>query len=133
MAAASRAGGRAFSSRMRRSRGETRRRRRGGVAAPAVSGGVWTPTSGIGGSWRDGHGSSPGRRVLHDVGQEAGMADTRGAETVTAREANQQFSRLLAEVASGRSFVITRRGVPVARLTPEPAPDGRPPLTPEQE
>ncbi len=51
------------------------------------------------------------------------MADTRGAETITAREANQQFSRLLAEVASGRSFVITRRGVPVARLTPEPAPE----------
>jgi prevent-host-death family protein len=61
------------------------------------------------------------------------MADTRGAETITAREANQQFSRLLAEVASGRSFVITRRGVPVARLTPEPAPDGRRRLTPEQE
>ncbi len=61
------------------------------------------------------------------------MADATGAETITAREANQQFSRLLAEVASGRSFVITRRGVPVARLTPEPAPDGRRRLTPEQE
>lgn len=57
------------------------------------------------------------------------MAD---AETITAREANQQFSRLLAEVAAGRSFVITRHGVPVARLSPEPGPDGRRRLTPEQ-
>jgi prevent-host-death family protein len=54
------------------------------------------------------------------------------AETITAREANQQFSRLLAEVAAGRSFVITRHGVPVARLSPEPGPDGRRRLTPEQ-
>ena len=54
------------------------------------------------------------------------------AETVTARAANQHFSRLLREVAEGRSFVITHRGRPVARLVPETAPDaGR--LTPEQE
>lgn len=54
------------------------------------------------------------------------------AETITAREANRNFSRLLAEVAAGKSFVITRHGVPVARLAPEPAPDGRR-LTPAQE
>lgn len=61
------------------------------------------------------------------------MADATEVDTITAREANQQFSRLLAEVAAGKSFVITRHGVPVARLTPEPAPDGRRRLTPEQE
>lgn len=54
------------------------------------------------------------------------------AETVTARAANQHFSRLLREVETGKSFVITHRGRPVARLVPEAAPDGRR-LTPEQE
>lgn len=54
------------------------------------------------------------------------------AETVTARAANQHFSRLLREVAEGRSFVITHRGRSVARLVPEPASDVRR-LTPEQE
>jgi prevent-host-death family protein len=37
---------------------------------------------------------------------------------VSAREANQKFSKLLAEVARGREVVITRHGKPVARLTP---------------
>lgn len=55
------------------------------------------------------------------------------ADTITARDANQRFSRLLAEVATGKSFVITNRGVPVARLVPEPAPVGAPRLTPAQE
>ena len=50
-------------------------------------------------------------------------------KTVTAREANQQFSRLLGEVAEGEEVVITRRGQPVATLTPY---RGRP-LTPERE
>ncbi len=45
------------------------------------------------------------------------------AETVTARDANQHFSRLLREVAEGKSFVITHRGRSVARLVPEPAPE----------
>lgn len=53
--------------------------------------------------------------------------------TITAREANQNFSRILAEVAAGSSFVITRHGVPVARLTPEPAVTGKRKLTPEQQ
>jgi prevent-host-death family protein len=39
-------------------------------------------------------------------------------KTVSAREANQRFSRLLAEAAAGEQVVITRRGVPVARLVP---------------
>jgi prevent-host-death family protein len=40
---------------------------------------------------------------------------------VTARDANQRFSKLLAEVAGGREIVITRHGKPVARLVPVPA------------
>jgi len=39
-------------------------------------------------------------------------------KTVSAREANQRFSRLLAAAASGEQVVITRRGVPVAQLVP---------------
>jgi prevent-host-death family protein len=49
-------------------------------------------------------------------------------KTVSAREANQQFSRLLGEVAEGEEVVITRRGEPVATLTPY---RGRP-MTPER-
>lgn len=37
---------------------------------------------------------------------------------VSARDANQRFSKLLAEVAGGREIVITRHGKPVARLVP---------------
>ncbi len=39
---------------------------------------------------------------------------------VSAREANQAFSKLLAEVAEGEEVIITRRGKPVARLSPVP-------------
>ncbi len=49
--------------------------------------------------------------------------------SVSAREANQQFSRLLGEAANGEEIVITRRGKPVAVL----APYRQAPLTPEQE
>jgi prevent-host-death family protein len=38
--------------------------------------------------------------------------------TVTAREANQSFSKLLQAVVEGEEVVITRRGKPVARLSP---------------
>jgi prevent-host-death family protein len=48
--------------------------------------------------------------------------------SVSAREANQQFARILGEAASGEEIVITRRGKPVAVL----APYRRAPLTPEQ-
>ena len=37
---------------------------------------------------------------------------------ISSREANQRFSKLLAEVADGEEIVITRRGKPVARLCP---------------
>ena len=38
--------------------------------------------------------------------------------TVSAREANQQFARILGEAAAGEEIVITRRGKPVAVLAP---------------
>ena len=38
--------------------------------------------------------------------------------TVGAREANQQFSRLLREAENGQEITITRNGQPVARLIP---------------
>ncbi len=42
---------------------------------------------------------------------------------VAARDANQQFSSLLAAAERDReTIVITRRGKPVARLVPEPEP-----------
>jgi prevent-host-death family protein len=37
-------------------------------------------------------------------------------KTVSARDANQHFSKLLADVEAGEEVVITRRGRPVARL-----------------
>lgn len=36
--------------------------------------------------------------------------------TVSARDANQRFSKLLAEAEQGKDVVITKRGRPVARL-----------------
>jgi prevent-host-death family protein len=39
-------------------------------------------------------------------------------KSVSAREANQGFSKLLAEAAGGEEIVITRRGKPVAKLVP---------------
>lgn len=37
---------------------------------------------------------------------------------ITATEANQRFSEVLRDVASGESFTVTSRGRPVARVTP---------------
>jgi prevent-host-death family protein len=55
------------------------------------------------------------------------------AETITARDANQHFSRVLREVESGKEFVVTGDGVPVARIVPEAAPLRRRKLTEAQE
>ena len=44
--------------------------------------------------------------------------------TVTAREANQHFSKLLAEVEAGETVVITKHGRPGAEFKPKP-PDKR--------
>lgn len=38
--------------------------------------------------------------------------------TVSAREANQQFSKILDAAVEGEEVTITRRGVPVAKLVP---------------
>jgi prevent-host-death family protein len=48
---------------------------------------------------------------------------------VTAREANQQFSALLALASGGEEIVITRHGEPVATLAPYKAPL----ITPERQ
>jgi prevent-host-death family protein len=50
---------------------------------------------------------------------------------VALRDANQQFAKYVRAVEAGESFVITRRGRPVARLVPiEPR---KRVLTPEQQ
>lgn len=46
------------------------------------------------------------------------MSKKRNPISVGAAEANQRFSRLLAEAESGREVVVTRRGRPVARILP---------------
>jgi prevent-host-death family protein len=51
---------------------------------------------------------------------------------VTAREANQQFARILREVETGAEIIVTRRGRPVARIVAAQTPGERL-LTPEQE
>ena len=38
--------------------------------------------------------------------------------TVTASEANQNFSRILGEAEAGETFTIERRGKPIAKLVP---------------
>jgi prevent-host-death family protein len=53
-----------------------------------------------------------------------------GDTEITLREANQGFARLVREAEGGAAFTITRRGVPVARLTPV---DGQVRRTPAQE
>jgi prevent-host-death family protein len=41
--------------------------------------------------------------------------------TLNAREANQQFSKLLAAVEAGETVVITKKGKPVAEMRPRSA------------
>ncbi|WP_366945954.1 type II toxin-antitoxin system prevent-host-death family antitoxin [Polaromonas sp.] len=41
-------------------------------------------------------------------------------QLISLRDANQNFSRLIASVERGEAFCITRRGQEVARLTPLP-------------
>ncbi len=52
--------------------------------------------------------------------------------SVSAREANQQFSRILRDVEAGAEVLVTRRGRPVARIVPVQRSRERR-LTPEQE
>lgn len=51
------------------------------------------------------------------------------SRTITLRDANQNFAKLIREVQGGEEFVITRRGEPVAKLSPVSA---KRVLTPEQ-
>jgi prevent-host-death family protein len=63
-----------------------------------------------------------GTYVLQD------LQGSRPVKTVTAREANQRFSKLLAEIEAGEQITITKHGKPVAVLSPH-----RPPaMTPER-
>lgn len=39
-------------------------------------------------------------------------------KSISAREANQHFSRLLRDVAAGNHVTVTRRGTPVAQIGP---------------
>jgi prevent-host-death family protein len=39
-------------------------------------------------------------------------------KSVSAADANREFSRLLQQVKKGASFVVTSHGKPVARITP---------------
>ncbi len=55
------------------------------------------------------------------------------ADIISARDANHHFARVLAEVAAGKEFVVTRNGVPVARISPERSAEGRRQLTQKQE
>lgn len=41
-------------------------------------------------------------------------------QTISAANANREFSRLLREVRQGNSFVVTSHGRPVAKLVPIP-------------
>jgi antitoxin (DNA-binding transcriptional repressor) of toxin-antitoxin stability system len=51
-------------------------------------------------------------------------------KTITLQEAEREFERWVGEVEAGEVFVITRDGVPIAKLEPVP---GEHVLTPEQE
>jgi len=50
-------------------------------------------------------------------------------KTISARQANQGFSDLLAQVERGEEVLITKRGTPVAILSPY----RRPPMTAERQ
>ncbi len=52
-------------------------------------------------------------------------------KTLTLREANQTFARVIREVESGSAFTITRNGKPVAKISPVEG--ARRVLTAEQE
>jgi len=40
---------------------------------------------------------------------------------MTVREANQNFSQVIAAAERGETIVITKNGTPVAKITPQPA------------
>jgi prevent-host-death family protein len=44
---------------------------------------------------------------------------------MSVREANQNFSRLIAEVEKGETVIITKNGRTVAKVVPQPDPEWR--------
>jgi len=52
------------------------------------------------------------------------------SKTVSLRDANQNFAKYVRQVEAGAEIVITRRGEPVAKLSPV---SGKRVLTPEQQ
>ena len=40
------------------------------------------------------------------------------SETITATEANREFSRILREVSDGQTYIVTSHGRPVAKIVP---------------
>lgn len=55
------------------------------------------------------------------------------ADTITSRDANHHFARVLREVEAGREYVVTRNGVPVAQIVPVQSADSGRRLSAEQE
>jgi len=39
-------------------------------------------------------------------------------KTISLRDANQQFAEIVRQVESGQTYIVTRRGQPVARIEP---------------
>jgi prevent-host-death family protein len=54
-------------------------------------------------------------------------------DTITARDANHHFARLLQDVAAGKEFIVTHNGFPVARISPAGVEDAGRRLSPAQE
>jgi prevent-host-death family protein len=52
-------------------------------------------------------------------------------KTISLRDANQRFARVVREVEGGTEYVVTRRGEPVVRIVP--ARPGKRVPTPEQQ
>jgi prevent-host-death family protein len=46
-------------------------------------------------------------------------------KTISAADANRNFSRLLRDVREGRSYVVTSHGRPVARIAPVQSKQGK--------
>ena len=40
---------------------------------------------------------------------------------MSVREANQNFSQLIAAAEGGETIIITKNGIPVARISPQPS------------
>ena len=66
------------------------------------------------------------RRAMQDLSPAASGWDRRDRREATVHEAKTHLSRLLNDVAAGETVVITRRGRPVATLSPITPPTEKP-------